>query len=592
MTNLNQRRVKFGPFQADLVTLELWRHGLRVRLGGQPFQILLALLEEPGRLVTREELRKRIWAADTFVDFNHGLNAAVNKLREALCDSPEQPRYIETLPRRGYRFIAKVDEVAHETRIVAPAEHPSALSVEIPAPPPPLSSVCAPPFSPPAFEISPPAARTSLVRLLALAAPLALIAVGAAGFYWARWFPASPSAEESELRLKQDAENHVGTDMENLRKRTAETAPGGGVTIHYVPQVPENTALPASREEHRNEEALPSSQRVPVLLPAERAGQTQKTVLTPARSSNTFLLHIQQAGQALGLFPEEQSPSRQPSILRVDLRHPGSPSPGAPSRVITGWDAIAGPQPSPDGKRLVFMAGQTNSMEIWISNIDGSSPRKLTDLASAGTPRWSPDSRWIAFDSDGRFGHSAIYVVSAEDGTVRPVVQDDANNSVPSWSRDGRFIYFASNRGGPHEAEQVWKVPLAGGEPVQLTRHGGFSAFESADGQTLYYAKHRYQNPEIWQVPANGGEEARVSLVHPTTWASWAVTNSGILLLSEYNTTASQLQYLDFASRSVRMLATLEKASFWLAASPDGSAVWYSELTDTQARQVFTASMD
>src|SRR5215468_7264761 len=112
MTTADQRRVRFGPFALDLRTRELSRHGIRLKLGGQPLQILMALLEDPGQLVTREELRKRIWADDTFVDFSHGLNAAVNKLREALCDTPEQPRYIETLPRRGYRFIGEVEEIS------------------------------------------------------------------------------------------------------------------------------------------------------------------------------------------------------------------------------------------------------------------------------------------------------------------------------------------------------------------------------------------------------------------------------------------------------------------------------------------------
>ena len=112
------------------------------------------------------------------------------------------------------------------------------------------------------------------------------------------------------------------------------------------------------------------------------------------------------------------------------------------------------------------------------------------------------------------------------------------------------------------------------------------------DGQSLYYAKSRYQNPEIWQVPVNGGTETKVPLLHPTTWASWALTNKGILLLSEYRGQASELQYFDFATRSVHSLATLEKASFWLASSAKGSSIWYSELTDSQAQQVFKAGMD
>src|SRR6202163_679007 len=100
--------ISFGPFEADLQTQELTKQGIRLRLQGQSFQILKMLLERPGALVTREELHKALWPSETFVDFEHGVNAAVNRLRDALGDSADSPRYVETLPRRGYRFVAPV----------------------------------------------------------------------------------------------------------------------------------------------------------------------------------------------------------------------------------------------------------------------------------------------------------------------------------------------------------------------------------------------------------------------------------------------------------------------------------------------------
>jgi|SRR5215472_15455494 len=102
------RRLRFGVFEVDLRAGELRKHGLRVRLQEQPFQVLAMLLEYPGELVTREDLQKRLWPADTFVDFDHGLNKAINKIREALGDSAESPRFVETVSRRGYRFLAEV----------------------------------------------------------------------------------------------------------------------------------------------------------------------------------------------------------------------------------------------------------------------------------------------------------------------------------------------------------------------------------------------------------------------------------------------------------------------------------------------------
>src|ERR1051325_8798646 len=97
--------VRFDAFEADLRSGELRKQGLKLRIGDQPFSVLTVLLAQPGEVVTREELQKRLWPADTFVDFERGLNKAINRLRETLGDDAENPRFIETLPRRGYRFL-------------------------------------------------------------------------------------------------------------------------------------------------------------------------------------------------------------------------------------------------------------------------------------------------------------------------------------------------------------------------------------------------------------------------------------------------------------------------------------------------------
>ena len=108
--NPEARRLRFSVFEVDLAAGELRKNGSRIRLQDQPFQVLAALLLNAGQVVSRDALRERIWPADTFVDFDHSLNTAVNKIREALGDSASSPRFVETLARRGYRFIAQVDE--------------------------------------------------------------------------------------------------------------------------------------------------------------------------------------------------------------------------------------------------------------------------------------------------------------------------------------------------------------------------------------------------------------------------------------------------------------------------------------------------
>src|SRR3981189_120294 len=107
---------RFGVFEVDLRSGELRKQGVRIKLQEQPFHVLTVLLQRPGEVVTREELRNQNWPADTFVDFDNSLNTAINKLREALGDAADNPRFIETLPRRGYRFIAPVTEIEGTTR--------------------------------------------------------------------------------------------------------------------------------------------------------------------------------------------------------------------------------------------------------------------------------------------------------------------------------------------------------------------------------------------------------------------------------------------------------------------------------------------
>src|SRR5215471_10711210 len=107
---MTRQVARFGPFEVDLRSRELRKDGVRVRLQEQPFQILIMLLERAGDVVTREEIRDRLWPNGTFVDFEHSMNAAIKRLRAALGDTAENPRFVETLHRRGYRFVAAVEQ--------------------------------------------------------------------------------------------------------------------------------------------------------------------------------------------------------------------------------------------------------------------------------------------------------------------------------------------------------------------------------------------------------------------------------------------------------------------------------------------------
>jgi len=136
---INPETIIFGPFQVVLRSAELYKHGVRIKLSGQPFAILAMLLDRPGELITREELKQRLWPVDTFVDFEHSLNSAIKKLRQVLGDSADEPRYIETLPRRGYRFIGTLSSPPVSTensQVDLPLPSGSVVTVASPTPPP------------------------------------------------------------------------------------------------------------------------------------------------------------------------------------------------------------------------------------------------------------------------------------------------------------------------------------------------------------------------------------------------------------------------------------------------------------------------
>jgi Tol biopolymer transport system component/DNA-binding winged helix-turn-helix (wHTH) protein len=164
------RKRAFGPFVFDEASGELWKHDVRVRLQGQPLHILQTLIRVPGAIVTRDEFQQILWGGSTFVDFDHGLHAAMNRLRQVLGDSADQPRYIETLPGRGYRFIAPVQDSDTKPVLVMPSS---------PESPPPGLSV--PPSTPSSFAVRPAPKRRWFLWLIGGAAASGLVSAYLAG---------------------------------------------------------------------------------------------------------------------------------------------------------------------------------------------------------------------------------------------------------------------------------------------------------------------------------------------------------------------------------------------------------------------------
>jgi Tol biopolymer transport system component len=259
---------------------------------------------------------------------------------------------------------------------------------------------------------------------------------------------------------------------------------------------------------------------------------------------------------------------------------------GAPQMRISARLLNSSPQFSHDGKRIAFRSSRNGQDEVWVSDCEGRSGVRVTDTGGAltGAPRWSPDDRWIAFNTT-MGGSPAIWVIQPDGGGLRQITAGPHQSVVPSWSRDGRSLYFASNRSG---SWQVWKQPVDGTAAVQVTRIGGFAAYETADGQYLYYSKHD-EPGGIWRIPLlkpGAAEEGPVLPLHPMMWGNWALGSAGIYRIDQ-NSKPGQVQYFDFKTGQIRKIADLTAPAAYgdggLAVSPDERTILFCQVDRTGA---------
>jgi dipeptidyl aminopeptidase/acylaminoacyl peptidase len=228
--------------------------------------------------------------------------------------------------------------------------------------------------------------------------------------------------------------------------------------------------------------------------------------------------------------------------------------------------------------------------DIWTCDTDGSNCTQVTDLHTiSGTARWSPDGRYLAFESAYQYFWQ-LYTVEVPGGRPR-LVSTTLHGYVgcPNWSRDGQWIYICSNQSGPF---QLWKVPFKGGAPVQVTINGGVYAVESDDGRSLYYlGGDAHGTDGIWRKPLNGGEETRLLDASHAAWPNWALTRTGIYFIvqgglageepEDFQYINGRIEYLDFATGEITPIFSLEKpvTEFGgLAISPDGKALYWGQI--------------
>jgi Tol biopolymer transport system component/DNA-binding winged helix-turn-helix (wHTH) protein len=674
---------RFGIFELDLKSGELRRNGSKLKIQEQSVQVLALLLAHSGEPVTRDELRNKLWPADTFVDFDHSINAAIKRLREALSDEAENPRFIETLPRRGYRFIAPVSPnnqeigtdvaerkagrrpvftfglVAVVAILIAGAWFYFSRSVESKLPPIRVVPVTSLSDRAEDASLSPDGNYVAFKRISDLpdVSGIYIKQIGSEhllqltrnGSDWRpMWSPDGRFVAFSryanavheiymvsaiggtERKLRSGAPAHPPLSWSPDGKLIAFTAKDSNQSTYSINLLSveslETRKLtePGAEQQDWGPAFSPDGKELAFvrtngalnmadifIIPANGGAVRRLTfdntgipspptwtrdgrsiVFSSPRISIPTLWRIPVSGGSpvqipqvgvVALHPSVSSSGNRlaydqimghSSIWSLQLAKLGKRD----SRILV--TASGGfnwaPELSPDGKRIAFLSGRSGPMEVWTCSSDGSDLIQLTNLGgatSAGPPRWSPDGQRLAFDSS--LGeHNAIFVMKAEGGLARPWTRDASDNVNASWSRDGKWIYFTSNRSGQW---QIWKMRSEGGEPLQLTKQGGFRAFESTDGKIVYYAKTS-SDPDIWRVSATGGQESPLSpRLHIQKWRDWALVDNGILFFRERSARHPVLSFFDFATARANDVATFEKPGDWISASGDGKFVLYDQ---------------
>jgi Tol biopolymer transport system component len=233
------------------------------------------------------------------------------------------------------------------------------------------------------------------------------------------------------------------------------------------------------------------------------------------------------------------------------------------------------PQFSPDGTRIVFASDRSGQSEIWVAQADGSKPVQMTNSPGrgGGTARWSPDGRWIAFDTRRQDGHTEVYVMDAAGSAPRRITFGPSNDAVPFWSRDGKWLYFRSDRTG---REEIWRVPFAGGPGEQLTRNGGWTAYESADGRTLFYTKGGGGSEPVFARLLAGGEERQV--LPFVTARAFVPVAEGIYYIGSQSGEYYPLEFFEFSSNRSRLLTKIDgHVGMGLSVSPDRKTILFTK---------------
>jgi Tol biopolymer transport system component len=283
-----------------------------------------------------------------------------------------------------------------------------------------------------------------------------------------------------------------------------------------------------------------------------------------------------------------------PYISDVNVWSVKADGTGEPHPLIDSELADSSPQYSSDGRRLAFHTVRTGTASLWVSDATGANALQLVDGKGfeIGNEQWSPDGSQMVFEWH-ISGRSALYVVSSDGGTPRPLLVDGFNNDSPVWSTDGASVYFTSDRSGQN---RIWRVSARGGDPVAMVRTPSVTARFARDGGALYYLNVVPGMPvrDLYRQRLHDGElagdpEPVVSGLDPADWANWMPVRDGVYYLRRQRGQPTEIQYLDFATHAVRTIWQMQKSAptgGGLTVSPDGLTVLFTQ-TDREGSAIY-----
>ncbi|ABF43234.1 transcriptional regulatory protein-like protein [Candidatus Koribacter versatilis Ellin345] len=451
MTDLiGPNRLRFGPYEADLHTRELWKFGTRVKLVGQPFDILELLISRPGELVTRDELRERLWPKETFVDFNHGLNAAVNKLRDVLCDSADDPKFIETLPRRGYRFISKVERGVEEPIPVAETSPPTPLVVPTPA-----ELAPEPRYESPAITVERSLGRT---KWSWGAAALLMVVIAFIAFLAISKISREPS--ESEKKASMGGQ---GAAIAGLVKGVQVTLVTGG--------------------KNEGPQFSPDGKRLTFM--SNRNGATDVWIANASGSDPHPLTTLGDAGTPRW-SPDGQTIAFDSHIHKYSAILTIPADGGAPRVLIAGDSNNSVPSWSKDGHFIYFASDRTGRFEVWRVPTTGGPAQQITQDGGFA-PVESADGK-LLFYAKNQFPNPEVWEVSLEGGGVeaplRPIIRPV---TWATWAVAGDSVFYVEE--GPGNIAMLSVVEPKARRMRQVTVLGRFPFWLaiSPDGRKLAF---------------------------------------------------------------------------------------------------------